>query len=194
MLASAHTKRIVILGGGFAGVATARHLETQLRRRRDIEIVLVSRDNFVVMTPLLFEVFSGTLDLRDCTIPVRAFLHRTSFVEATVTGVDLNRRVVRLNVGTRSGEMDYDQLVLAMGSKTNRNMIPGAEHAFTFKSLADALILRNHVIERFERADRRNEPTAQSSTAHVRRHRRRVGWRGIARRANRFRRWHRPHV
>ena len=153
MQASARTKRIVILGGGFAGVATARHLEKQLRRRRDIEIVLVSRDNFVVMTPLLFEVFSGTLDLRDCTVPVRAFLRRTSFVEATVTGVDLNRRFVRLNVGTRSGEMDYDHLVLAMGSKTNRNMIPGAEHAFTFKSLADALILRNHVIERFERAD-----------------------------------------
>ena len=64
MQASARTTRIVILGGGFAGVATARHLEAQLRRRRDIEIVLVSRDNFVVMTPLLFEVFSGTLDLR----------------------------------------------------------------------------------------------------------------------------------
>ncbi len=153
MPASARTKRIVILGGGFAGVATARHLEKQLRRRPDIEIVLVSRDNFVVMTPLLFEVFSGTLDVRDCTVPVRAFLRRTSFVEATVTGVDLNRRVVRLNVDTRSGEMDYDHLVLAMGSKTNRNMILGAEHAFTFKSLTDALILRNHVIERFERAD-----------------------------------------
>ena len=153
MPASARTKRIVILGGGFAGVATARRLEKSLQHRRDIEIVLVSRDNFVVMTPLLFEVFSGTLDSRDCTIPVRAFLRRTSFVEATVTGVDLDRRVVRLNVGTRSGEMDYDHLVLALGSKTNRNMIPGAEHAFTFKSLADALILRNHVIERFERAD-----------------------------------------
>ncbi len=57
-------QRILILGGGFAGIATARHLEKLFRRRRDIEIVLVSRDNFVLMTPLLFEVVSGTLDLQ----------------------------------------------------------------------------------------------------------------------------------
>ena len=54
--------------------------------------------------------------------------------------------------------MTYDQLVLALGSKTNRAMIPGSEHAFTFKTLADALPLRNHVIERFERADVETDP------------------------------------
>src|SRR5881227_2746375 len=96
MVASASKKRIVILGGGFAGVATARHLEKQLRRRPDVEIVLVSRDNFVLMTPLLFEVFSGTLDLRSCSVPVRAFLRTTRFVEAAVVGIDLDRHVVRL--------------------------------------------------------------------------------------------------
>ena len=57
-------QRILILGGGFAGIATARHLEKLFRRRPDVEIVLVSRDNFVLMTPLLLEVFSGTLDLK----------------------------------------------------------------------------------------------------------------------------------
>src|SRR5271166_1069659 len=91
-------KRILILGGGFGGVAIARHLERLFRRRPDVEIVLASRDNFVLMTPLLFEVFSGTLDLRGCSVPVRAFLRSTRFVEATVGGIDLDRRVAQLVV------------------------------------------------------------------------------------------------
>src|SRR4051812_8152372 len=151
-------KRILILGGGFGGVATARHLEGLFRRRPDVEIVLVSRDNFLLMTPLLFEVFSGTLDLRGCSFPIRAALRTTRFVEATVQGIDLDRRVVRLAAAGRSGELAYDQLVLALGSRTNRGMIPGSERAFTFKTLADALLLRNHVIEWFESADVETDP------------------------------------
>ena len=77
-------KRILILGGGFGGVYTARRLEQLFRRRSDVEIVLVSQDNFLLMTPLLFEVFSGTLDVRHCSFPIRAFLQTTRFVEATV--------------------------------------------------------------------------------------------------------------
>jgi NADH dehydrogenase len=151
-------KHIVILGGGFGGVATAHHLEQKLRRRPDVEIVLVSRDNFLLMTPLLFEVFSGALDLRDCSFPIRALLGTTRFVEATVQGIDLDRRVVRLASPGQCAELAYDQLVLALGGKTNRKWIPGSEHAFTFKTLADALLLRNHVIERFERADVETDP------------------------------------
>src|SRR5690349_8642495 len=173
MGASASTKRILILGGGFGGVATARHLEGLFRWRPDVEIVLVSRDNFLLMTPLLFEVFSGTLDLRSCSFPVRAFLRTTRFVEAAVQGIDLDRRVARLAPpsplplvppGERgrgeaeSYELAYDQLVLALGSRTNRQMIPGSEHAFTFKAVADALLLRNHVLECFERADVEPDP------------------------------------
>jgi NADH dehydrogenase len=172
--ASAAKKRIVILGGGFGGVHTARRLEKLCRRRPDVEIVLVSRDNFLLMTPLLFELFSGTLDLRDCSFPIRAYLRTTRFVEAIVQGIDLDRRVIRLAspsplllspaAGERTRdegewtELAYDQLVLALGAKTNREMIPGSEHAFTFKTMADALLLRNHVIERFERADVETDP------------------------------------
>jgi NADH dehydrogenase len=152
------SKRIVILGGGFGGVAAAHRLERLCRRRQDVEIVLVSRDNFLLMTPLLFEVFSGALEPRDCSFPVRSLLRTTRFVEANVQGVDLDRRVVRLDSPGKRGELAYDQLVLALGSKTNRHMIPGSEHAFTFKTLADALLLRNHVIERFERADVETDP------------------------------------
>ena len=66
--------RILILGGGFAGVIATRRLEKLLGRRRDVEIVLVSRDNFFLITPLLFEACSGTLELRHCSQPIRPFL------------------------------------------------------------------------------------------------------------------------
>jgi NADH:ubiquinone reductase (H+-translocating) len=158
MNGSIKKQRLVILGGGFAGLATARRLERLLRRRRDIEIALVSRDNFVVMTPLLFEVFSGTLDLRSSSLPVRAFLRSTRFIEASVQSIDFEARRVQLLSSGQTSELEYDQLVMALGSKTNRNKIPGAEHAFAFKTVADALLLRNYVIERFERADVESNP------------------------------------
>jgi NADH:ubiquinone reductase (H+-translocating) len=145
--------RILILGGGFGGVYTARHLERLCKDRPDIEIVLVSRDNFLVMTPLLFEVCSGTLDMRHCSFPIRAFLRGTRFVEATVEDIDLERRLVRVAAGGQDDALAYDHLVLALGAMTNRKMIPGSDHAFTFKTLADAFLLRNHMIECFERAD-----------------------------------------
>jgi NADH dehydrogenase len=146
-------QRILILGGGFGGVYTARNLERLLRGRSDVETTLVSRNNFLLMTPLLFEVGSGVLDFRHCSFPIRAFLRTTRFVEAIVRSIDLERRVVRVSAEAETRELAYDHLVLALGSLTNRVMIPGSEHAFTFKTLADALLLRNHLIERFERAD-----------------------------------------
>jgi NADH dehydrogenase len=155
---SSPKKRILILGGGFGGVYTARNLERLFKRRSDVEIGLVSRDNFLVMTPLLFEAFSGTLDIRHCSFPIRAFLRTTRFIEASVRGVDLERRRVQLAASSENADLAYDQLVLALGSRTNRAMIPGSEHAFTFKTLADALLLRSHVIERFERADVEVDP------------------------------------
>ena len=155
-------KRILVLGGGFAGVATARRLEKLFGRRQDVEIVLVSRDNFVVMTPLLFEVFSGILDLRSCSVPVRGFLRSARFVEAAVQSIDFDQRIVRLTSAGKTGKLAYDQLVIALGSKTNREMIPGSKHAFTFKTLADALLLRTHVIECFERADIETDPKQKS--------------------------------
>jgi NADH dehydrogenase len=154
---------IVILGGGFGGVYTARHLEKLCKGRQDVEIVLVSRNNFLLMTPLLFEVCSGTLDMQNCSFPIRAFLGTTRFVEAKVQNIDLKRRVVRLTTVTETAELAYDQLVLALGAMTNRVMIPGSEYAFTFKTLADALLLRNHVIERLERADVETDPECKRS-------------------------------
>jgi NADH dehydrogenase len=151
--------RILLLGGGFAGIYTARRLEKLFAGRNDIEVILVSRDNFLLMTPLMFEVCSGTLGPSDCSISIREFLRKVRFVEASVDEIDLEHRLVRISSGgANKRELPYDQLVLALGSLTNTKRIPGSEFAFTFKTLADAILLRNHVIERMERAEAESDP------------------------------------
>jgi NADH dehydrogenase len=154
--------RIVVLGGGFGGVTTARHLERACGDRHDVEITLVNRENFFVLTPLLFEACSGRLELRHCAQPIRAALDRTRFIEATVNRVDVEGRSVRA-VASRGAtfELPFDHLVVALGASTNQQLIPGSSNAFTFKTMADALVLRNHVIEQFERADTASDPAVR---------------------------------
>lgn len=147
-------KQIVVVGGGFGGVAVTRRLERLCRHRSDVEITLVSRDNFFVITPLLFEACSGRLELRHCAQPIRPALRRARFIEATADRVDVDRRVLwAVAAGGVTYELPYDHLVVALGASTNEGMIPGSPAAFTFKTMADALLLRNHIIEQFERAD-----------------------------------------
>src|SRR5262245_15693041 len=148
------TVRIVVLGGGFGGVTTARALEWLLRRRRDVEITLISRENFFVLTPLLFEACSGRLELRHCAQPIRTALRRARFIEASVESVDLEQQLVR--AATPDGvayALPFDHLVVALGASTNDALIPGSCYGLTFKTMADALVLRNRLIECFERAD-----------------------------------------
>jgi NADH dehydrogenase len=152
--------RIVVLGGGFGGVAVTRHLERLCGGKANVEITLVSRDNFFVLTPLLFEACSGTLELRHCAQPIRPALSRARFVEATVEDVDVEKRVVHaIAAGGVTYDLPYDHLVVSLGATTNQSLIPGSQTAFTFKTMADALVLRNHLIERFERADTAPDPT-----------------------------------
>ncbi len=154
--------RIVVLGGGFGGVTTARHLEQRALRRGDVEITLVNRENFFVLTPLLFEACSGQLELRHCAQPIRAALQRTRFIEATVEGVDVEGRIVRaVAPGGETFELAFDHLVVALGASTNQQLIPGSSNAFTFKTMADALVLRNNLIDQFERADAASDPAVR---------------------------------
>ncbi|MBV8139127.1 MAG: NAD(P)/FAD-dependent oxidoreductase [Deltaproteobacteria bacterium] len=146
--------QIVVLGGGFAGVYAARRMEKLFARRDDVQILLVSRNNFLLMTPLLFEVCSGKLEMSACSISIRTFLRRVEFIEASVQAIDLDRRTVLVSSeATSQRELRYDHLVFALGSLTNTSRIDGSELAFTFKTLADAILLRNHIIERMERAE-----------------------------------------
>jgi NADH:ubiquinone reductase (H+-translocating) len=153
--------RIVVLGGGFGGVSTARHLERDLAAEH--EITLISRENFFVLTPLLFEACTGRLELRHCAQPIRAALRRARFIEATVQMVDVERRLVRaVDAEGTTVDVPYDHLVVGLGASTNDRLVRGSEHAFTFKTMADALVLRNQVIEQLELADAAPSPASRS--------------------------------
>ncbi len=148
-------QRIVVVGGGFGGTYTAVHLEKLSRRQPGLEVTLISRDNFYLMTPLLFEAASGRVEPRHAVNPIRPLLRRTRFLGATVTGVDVERKVVHAldATGEIAHAVPYDQLVLALGSRPNYELVPGSEKAMSFKTISDAIELRNHVINQFERAE-----------------------------------------
>ncbi len=148
-------KRIIILGGGFAGIAVAQRLEERLRPD-EAEIVLISRENFSLFTPMVPEVASGALDVRQVATPIRSQLRRTRFLLAEFTALDTAARTVAFTY-ILSGEAEslaYDDLVLALGASTSTFGLPGvAEHAFQLKTLEDAGALRNRVMWLLERAD-----------------------------------------
>jgi NADH dehydrogenase len=149
--------RVLVLGGGFAGVETARHLEKLTKGREDVEVWLVSRENFSLFTPLLPEVCSGNLEARHCVTALRAQLRRPSSwaVTAEVESIDPDARQVIVTGGDgEEHRLNYDSLVLALGGETATFGITGiTEWAVGMKTLADAFALRNRIIEMLERAD-----------------------------------------
>jgi NADH:ubiquinone reductase (H+-translocating) len=160
-------KRIVILGGGFAGMKTAECLEHQFLHDPSIGITLISETNALLFTPMLAEVAGSSLEPSHISTPLRSSLPRTDFVRASVEGVDLDRRVVRLasDPHREAGgprEISYDQLILALGAVSNYFGMTNVEnHALDFKTLLDAIRIRNRVIEMFERADSEANPAAR---------------------------------
>lgn len=151
-----NAQRILILGGGFGGLYTALELEKRLRHRPDVEITLVNRDNFFSFTPMLHEVAASDLDLTHIVNPIRKLLKRTHLFLGDVAGVDLDRKIVTVRHGFDPHEhaLEYDHLVVGLGSTTNFYNLPGlAEHALTMKSLGDAILLRNRIIAMLEEAD-----------------------------------------
>src|SRR5260370_6757682 len=160
------TKRIVIVGGGFGGMRTAECLEEQLRTDPSVSVTLVSDTNALLFTPMLAEVAGSSLEPSHISTPLRSSLHRTEFIRGRAVKIDLAQR--RLILGNHSPdqgtgpprEIHYDHLVLALGSLSNYLGMANIEtYAFGFKSLLDAIRIRNHVIEMFERADRESDPS-----------------------------------
>jgi NADH dehydrogenase len=147
--------RIVILGGGFGGIAVATHLERRLRPD-EATITLISRENFSVFTPMLPEVSSGALDIRHVVTPIRSQLHKTRFVLADVCSIDVDAQAVNYEhtLTLRRETIDYDHLVIALGSSTSTFGLPGvAERVFALKTLEDAGILRNRFVWLLELSD-----------------------------------------
>ena len=136
----------LILGGGFAGAYVARLLGKT-------GATLVSTENFMLYTPLLPEAASGTLEPRHVVVPLRVMCPHAELLLGRVTSVDETARTVHVATETGETSIGYDRLVLALGAVTRMLPVPGlAEHALRFKTLEDAIRLRNHVLRRLELA------------------------------------------
>jgi NADH:ubiquinone reductase (H+-translocating) len=150
---------VVIAGGGFGGALAARELE-RLLPKQSARLVLVNDVNFLLYTPFLPEAAAGTLEPRHVVTPLREMLKRTNLRLGAIDAHDPAARTVELR--THEGETEqlpYDQLLLALGSVSRVLPVPGlAEHAIGFKSLADAIWLRNHLIETLEAANATEDP------------------------------------
>lgn len=154
MEASTMAWNVVVVGGGFGGFNAARTIE-RLVSPESVKVTLVSEQNFLLYTPFLPEAAAGTLEPRHVVTPLRELLKHTRLQLGSMTGLDRDRKVVTIrNAEGDPQELRYDRLVLAPGSISRTLPIPGlAEHGAEFKSLADAIWLRNHVIRSLELAE-----------------------------------------
>ena len=146
--------RIIVIGGGFAGVKSAGNLRKYLPEDK-YEIVVFSRENHMVFYPLLAEVAAAAMNPKDMAAPLRELLKKVHCRTEDVKGIDLPNNQI-IYEGTDSGKktMRYDHLVIACGNMTNLAFIPGmADHALPFKSVADALKIQGHVIGQLEKAE-----------------------------------------
>jgi len=159
-------KHILILGGGFAGMKTAEELEERLAGDSSVSITLVSETNALLFTPMLAEVAGSSLEPSHISPPLRTSLSYTQVVRGSVTSIDLENRIVVVDGTGHEGsghELKYDHLVLALGAVSNYLGMANVEKsAFNFKTLLDAIRIRNHVIEMFERADKESDPDIRS--------------------------------
>ncbi|MEY2478314.1 MAG: hypothetical protein QOG87_3629 [Actinomycetota bacterium] len=145
---------VLIVGGGFAGVTVARRLERLLRGRAE-RVLLVAPENFLTFTPLLPEAASGTLEPRHAVAALRQLLHRTTVLTGEVTHLDAGARCATVrDLNGEDHEVRYRILVLAPGGVPALVPVPGlAEHAVGFKTLPDAIWLRNRLLRQLEAAD-----------------------------------------
>jgi NADH dehydrogenase len=158
-LAGVGKPRIVILGGGFGGVFTAKHL--QRRAGGSIDIQLISRNNFFVFQPLLPEVAGGNVHPMDAVSPLRLFLKNTTIRVADVRKVELSARTVHVTAGRDRAvaEVPYDHLVIALGQVVDLRKTPGlSERALVMKDVADAFSIRNQILGCLEEADEASDP------------------------------------
>src|SRR5215470_16236074 len=159
--------KIVIAGGGFAGLYAAIHFDKRLARRADVEVTLISHENYILFTPMLHEVAAGDLYPGDIVNPLRRILRHVNVFEADVQSVDLEKRLVRCTAGMAERELnfEFDHLLLTLGSETNFfNMDGVRDWSITMKSLTDAALLRNRMVALLEEASLQSDETARRQT------------------------------
>lgn len=143
---------MVVLGSGFAGMQAIVELERLFRHSPEYEILLISDQNFVLFTPLLPQIASSQIDPRHIAQAIRDVRgrRRFRFLRSTVRSIDLQNR----RLETADGPIEYESLVVALGSRTNYFNTPGAsEHTYDFKTLEDSMVLREHILDLCEHAD-----------------------------------------
>ncbi len=160
---------IVILGGGFAGLACARQLEKVLGREARFRVLLVSSENYVTFYPLLPDVVGASIEPGHVIHPLRQLLRHCQVRRAEVSRVDLTRRVVEFDDSELVDHepVEFEQLVLAFGSGNDMQVVPGMmEHALFVRTLADAIELRGHIVRRLEEANVESEVAQRRKLLH----------------------------
>ena len=159
-------KRILVLGGGFAGIECCLKLESYFKNNADIEITLVSEDNFMLFTPMLPQVASGTIETRHIVTPIRTLIKKSRFFEARIKNIDPYGKTVTLygTAENRGIQLHYNFLVVALGSQTNFFGMKDVEkNSYTMKTLNDAVVLRNRIIDMLEQAENETDPILRKS-------------------------------
>jgi len=155
-------QKVVILGGGFAGVYTGMYLAKWARRARiPVEITIVNRDNYIVFQPLLPDVISGAIEILHVVSSIRRLVPQARLITREIESIDLENKRVILAPGFQPALMtlEYDHLVLALGTVLDYSKVPGMnEHGISFKYLGDALKLRHLLVEAMEEADISTDP------------------------------------
>jgi NADH:quinone reductase (non-electrogenic) len=158
--------RILVIGGGYVGLYSALTLQKRLRgwiRRGEAEVTLVNPESFMVYQPFLPEAAAGSIEPRHVVVPLRTVLRRSRLITGTVEGLDHDRRVatVRPTEG-EPYEIPYDEVVIGPGSVSRVLPVPGlAEQAVGFKSVAEAIYLRNQVLSRMDAAESTTDPAVR---------------------------------
>ena len=152
----AQAKRVLILGGGFGGIYAALRLEKLLTRHNDLEVTLITRDNYFLFTPMLSEVAAGELEQNTIVNPLRKLLTRVKSFVGTIEAINLEDRKVIVSHASDAHrhELPYDQVIMALGAGTNFFKLPGVEAScLTLKTLSDAVAVRNQLITQLEEAN-----------------------------------------
>ncbi|WP_046501563.1 NAD(P)/FAD-dependent oxidoreductase [Streptomyces odonnellii] len=162
--------RILIVGGGYVGMYTALRLQRKLRSG-EAEVIVVSPDPYMTYQPFLPEAAAGNISPRHVVVPLRRVLEKCTIIIGEATAIDHSRRTATLKTlaseeeeGDGTVEISYDELVLAPGSVSRTLPVPGlAEHGIGFKTVEEAIGLRNHVIEQMDIASSTRDPAIRSA-------------------------------
>ena len=153
--------KVLILGGGFSGVGVAQKLEKLITKKNNLEIAMVSDNNYFMFQPMLPGVAAGSIEASHIVNPIRRLCKKITFHRASVDEIDMENKKVKIVEKdiTRQHWLEFDHLVIAMGLSTDMTRVPGmSEHSLPMRTLGDAIFLRNEIINKLEMASIESDP------------------------------------